>query len=94
MVDCGSTELRRGLLHVELRHLEQIEGLVADVEAKPDGLAATDRRTVLVSTIPGIAQRTAEVIVTALDDAGRFKTGRPCLRSRSGLGDVARGSAR
>jgi transposase len=84
LVECESTELWRGLLHVELRHLEQIDELVADVEAKLDGLAATDRRTVLVSTIPGVAQRTAEVIVTALDKACRFKTRRQ-VASYAGL---------
>jgi transposase len=84
LVECKSTELWRGLLHVELRHLDQIEALVADVEAKLDGLAASDRRTVLVSTIPGVAQRTAEVIVTALDDVRRFKTARQ-VASYAGL---------
>ncbi|MHC4065842.1 MAG: IS110 family RNA-guided transposase [Planctomycetota bacterium] len=84
LVECESRELWRGLLHTELRHLEQIEGLVAEVEAKLDGLAAADRRTVLVSTIPGVAQRTAEVIVTALDEVRRFKTARQ-VASYAGL---------
>jgi len=84
LVECESTELWRGLLHIELRHLEQIDGLVADMEAKLDGLAAADRRTVLVSTIPGVAERTAEVIVTALDEVRRFKTARQ-VASYAGL---------
>ncbi len=84
LVECESTELWRGLLHVELRHLEQIDEFVAEVEAKLDGLAAADRRTVLVSTIPGVAQRTAEVIVTALDEVRRFKTARQ-VASYAGL---------
>lgn len=84
LVECESTELWRGALFVELRHLEQIEALVADVEAKLDGLAATDARTVLLRTIPGIAQRTAEVIVTTIDQARRFKTARQ-VASYAGL---------
>ncbi len=84
LVECESTELWRGVLFVELRHLEQIETLVADVEAKLDGLAATDARTVLLRTIPGIAQRTAEVIVTTIDQARRFKTARQ-VASYAGL---------
>ncbi len=84
LVECESTELWRGVLFVELRHLEQIEALVADVEAKLDGLAATDARTVLLRTIPGIAQRTAEVIVTTIDQARRFKTARQ-VASYAGL---------
>ncbi|MHC4092349.1 MAG: IS110 family transposase, partial [Planctomycetota bacterium] len=33
LVECESRELWRGLLHIELRHLEQIDGLVAEAEA-------------------------------------------------------------
>jgi transposase len=84
LVDCNSSELWRGLLHVELQRLDQLEELTADVEAKLDGLAATDRRTQLVSTIPGVGVRTAEVIVTALDEARRFRTSRQ-VASYAGL---------
>jgi transposase len=84
LVECEATELWRGVLGVELRHLEQVEALVADVEAKLDGLAAADVRTVLLRTIPGVAQRTAEIIVTTLDQARRFKTARQ-VASYAGL---------
>ena len=84
LVDCAARELWRGLLHVELQRLDQLEALVADGEAKLDGLAATDRRTRLVSTIPGVGVRTAEVIVTALDDARRFRSARQ-VASYAGL---------
>lgn len=84
LVECESTELWRGLLHLELRHLEQLDGLVTELEAKLDGLAVADGRTKLISTIPGIAERTAEVIVTALDDVRRFKTARQ-VASYAGL---------
>jgi transposase len=84
LVECEATELWRGVLGIELRHLEQIEALGVEVEAKLDGLAATDVRTVLLRTIPGVAQRTAEVIVTAIDQARRFKTARQ-VASYAGL---------
>ena len=84
LVECEATELWRGVLGIELRHLEQIEALVAEVEAKLDGLAAADARTVLLRTIPGVAQRTAEIIVTTLDQARRFKTARQ-VASYAGL---------
>lgn len=84
LVECDSLELWRGVLDAELRHLEQIEALVADVEAKLDGLAAADARTVLLRTIPGVAQRTAEIIVTTVDQARRFKTARQ-VASYAGL---------
>lgn len=79
-----SSAKRRGVLGVEVRHLEQIETLVADVETELDGLAAADARTVLLRTIPGVAQRTAEIIVTTLDQVRRFKTGRQ-VASYAGL---------
>jgi transposase len=84
LVECEGSELWRGVLGIELRHLEQIEGLVVEAETKLDGLAATDARTVLLRTIPGVAQRTAEVIVTAIDQARRFKTARQ-VASYAGL---------
>jgi transposase len=84
LVECDSLELWRGVLFIELQHLEQIETLVADVEAKLDGLAAADARTVLLRTIPGVAQRTAEIIVTTIDQARRFKTARQ-VASYAGL---------
>jgi transposase len=82
--ECQSTELWRGLLHIELRHLDQLEELLAGMEAKLDGMAAADARTVLLRTIPGVAQRTAEVIVTTLDITRRFKTARQ-VASYAGL---------
>jgi transposase len=84
LVECEATELWRGVLGIELQHLEQIEALVVDVEAKLDGLAAVDARTVLLRTIPGVAQRTAEIIVTTIDQARRFKTARQ-VASYAGL---------
>jgi transposase len=84
LVECETSELWRGLLHVELQRLDRLEELIVDVEAKLDGLAATDRRTMLVSTIPGVGTRTAEVIVTALDEARRFRSARQ-VASYAGL---------
>jgi len=84
LVECESTELWRGVLGIELQHLEQIAARVLDVEAKLDGLAAADARTVLLRTIPGVAQRTAEIIVTTIDQARRFKTARQ-VASYAGL---------
>jgi transposase len=74
--ECVPAELWRGLLRLELDHLEQTETLLAEVEDKLDELARTDKRVRLVRTIPGIGPRTAEAIVTAIDDPQRFANGR------------------
>lgn len=84
LAECAWTELWRGLRWVEFRRLDHLEELVTGMEAKLDELAAADPRTVLVRTIPGVATRMAEVIVTALDDARRFKTARQ-VASHAGL---------
>jgi transposase len=74
--DCRPDELWRGVLHTELAHLEQIEKLVATVTDKLDALGRSDPGVVLLRTIPGVGPRTAEVIVTVLDQPRRFATRR------------------
>jgi transposase len=84
LATCDALELWRGMLGVELQHLEQLEALLADVDAQLDRLVAADARTVLLCSIPGVAERTAEVLVTTLDQARRFKTARQ-VASYAGL---------
>lgn len=76
LADCGPAELWRGLLHSELEHLEQTEKLVATVTDKLDELGQCDPAVGLLRTIPGVGPRTAEVIVTVLDQPQRFATRR------------------
>lgn len=66
-------ELWRGELHVELQALEQIAGLLKQVEAKLEALAAADTRVAQLQTIPGVGPRLAEVVVAVIDDPKRFK---------------------
>jgi transposase len=73
---CGPEELWRGLLHVELRRLEALLRLRRDLESKLDERARADARTRRLLTIPGVGPRTAEVIVSVLDDAQRFRSRR------------------
>lgn len=80
---CEPTALWRGMLEIELRRLEGLWRLIAEVEVTLDALALSDRRTFLVSTVPGVGIRTAEVIVTVLDDAKRFKSLRQVRRMRA-----------
>jgi transposase len=73
---CDPDNLWRGLLWTELQHLTQLDTLRAQVEAKLDDLARQDHRVRLVQTIPGVGPRTAEAMVTAIDDPHRFANAR------------------
>lgn len=84
LAKCEMTELWRGMLEIELRRLEALIELLAEIDAQLDKLAHADRRTVLVETMPGVGFRTAEAIVTVLDDPRRFKTRRQ-LAAYAGL---------
>lgn len=76
LAECGPEELWRGLLKTELEHLQQVEGLVATVTAKLDALAKGDPQVARLRSIPGVGPRTAEVIVTVLDQPQRFRSRR------------------
>lgn len=73
---CSATELWRGMLEVELQRLDGLAELLRTVTTRLDGLAQADPRTVLVASIPGVGWRTAEAIVTAIDDPHRFRSRR------------------
>jgi len=69
-------ELWRGQLDIELRALAQVRGLIDEVEARLEELAASDGRVRRLRTIPGVGPRLAEVVVTAIDDPHRFTNGK------------------
>jgi transposase len=71
-VDTG--ELWRGQLDIELQALDQVEGLVKQIEAKLEALAKADKRVEQLQTIPGVGPRLAEVVVATIDDPKRFKS--------------------
>jgi transposase len=81
---CPPTELWRGVLHLELQHLADLARATKAVEAKLDERAQHDGRVELLQSIPGVGPRTAEVIVTALDDPRRFRNSRQ-VASYAGL---------
>ncbi len=82
--ECAGTELWRGVLHLDLQRLTELAAAVRVLEAKLDELAQQDQRVELLQSIPGIGPRTAEVIVTALDDPRRFRNSRQ-VASYAGL---------
>jgi len=71
-----ATSLWRGELHEELTALRQIEGRIARVESRLDGLSRGDKRVGLLRTIPSVGPRTAELLVAVLDDPRRFGNGK------------------
>jgi len=76
LAECSPTELWRGQLDVELTHLDSLAQQLADVERRLEGIAKDDQCIRRVQTIPGVGRRTAEAIVTALDDVDRFDNAR------------------
>jgi transposase len=73
LLDVACDELWRGQLDIDLQALEQIEGLIQQVEARPEAIAKADERVQRLQTIPGVGPRLAEVLVATIDDASRFK---------------------
>jgi len=72
--EVDAEELWRGQLDIELQALEQIEGLVKQVEVKLEALAKSNERVALLQTIPGVGPRLSEVVVAMIDDPMRFKS--------------------
>ncbi len=72
--DCTEDELWRGQLHTELRALEHVGKLLADLEEGLDRLVAGDERIQRLKTVPGVGNRLAEMVVTTLDCPERFKS--------------------
>jgi transposase len=69
-------DLWRGELDQYLTDLDQISGLLKQVEKKLDAIAKADSRVQRVMQIDGVGRITAEVIVTAIDNAKRFESAR------------------
>jgi transposase len=71
---CGSLELWRGQLHLELSMLKSVLELIKEVDLKLDAIQTADARVVKLKTIPGVGPRLAELVVATIDDPKRFKT--------------------
>ena len=81
---CGLEELWRGELEVELTLLNVLWEQLDQVEKQLEQMAKQEERIKLLMTIPGVGRRTAEVIVTVLDDPHRFENARQ-VSSYAGL---------
>ena len=73
LTDCDPVELWRGELTVLLARHRFLEEQLRAVEAALDRLAAAHAGVRLLTTIPGVGVRTAEVIAAYLGDGRRFK---------------------
>jgi transposase len=74
--ECDGDNLWRGQLDLELRLLEAVQQLIKEADKRLDQLASTDERVTRLRTIPQVGTRLAELVVSTLDDARRFKTAR------------------
>jgi len=76
LAECEMEELWRGQLDLELTQLDSLTQQLAAVEKRLEEIAKNDDRIRRVQTIPGVGRKTAEVLVTALDDVHRFENSR------------------
>ena len=74
--DCSMEELWQGQLDIELTQLDSLSEQLTEVERRLEVIAKEDKRIQRLQTIPGVGRKTAEVLVTALDDVNRFNNAR------------------
>lgn len=72
--ECEPEELWRGELQLLLERHRFLEEQIGDVESKLDALAKGDERVTLLTSVPGVGVRTAEVIAVHLGEATRFRS--------------------
>lgn len=72
--ECDTNNLWRGQLDLELKMLEAVQGWIKEADKKLDAIASKDDRVRRLKTIPQVGSRLAELVVSTIDDAKRFKT--------------------
>jgi len=73
LADCGPEELWRGELTLLLSRHRFLEAQIREVEATLDGMAERSAAVQLLTTVPGVGVRTAEVIAAHLHAGRRFR---------------------
>lgn len=76
LADCSMDDLWRGQLDLELTQLDTLSEHLQQVNKRLEAIAKEDDRIQRLLTIPGVGRKTAEALVTALDDPHRFKNSR------------------
>ena len=76
LADCSNDDLWRGQLDMELTELERQRLTLREIDHKLAALAEQDERIQLLTSVPGVGRKTAEVIATHLDRPERFANAR------------------
>jgi transposase len=76
LAECAMEDLWKGQLDLELTQLDSLTEQLAEIECRLEAIAKQDHRIERLQTIPGVGRKTAEVLVTALDDVHRFDNAR------------------
>src|SRR5262249_24330149 len=71
--ECSATELRRGELSALIARHRFLDGQIREVEAALDALAKSSPAVQLLTSVPGVGVRTAEVIAAHLHDGRCFR---------------------
>lgn len=74
--ECQVDEFWQGELDLELKSLDALWQQLQSVDEQLEKIAQEDEQVQLLQTIPGVGRRTAEVIVSILDDPRRFQNAR------------------
>jgi transposase len=74
LTECAAGELWRGELHLLIERRGAVEEQIALIEHRLDALAAASPAVRLLTSVPGVGVRTAEVIAVYLGDARRFRS--------------------
>jgi transposase len=70
--ECTDENLWCGMLHEELLSLSHSQARLASVSSKLDQMAESNKRVIRLKTVPGVGNRTAEIVIAMLDDSSRF----------------------
>jgi len=73
LADCGPDELWQGEVAVLIARHRFLDGQIREVEATLDGLAKQSAAVQLLTSVPGVGVRTAEVIAAHLHAGRRFR---------------------
>ena len=73
---CGTDQLWKGELNLELRQLEAIEKCIDQTENRLDELAENDENIKILRSIKGVGPRLSEALAAFVDEPARFKTGK------------------
>jgi transposase len=89
LAQCSPDQLWRGLLALALTEYRHLLALLKQAEIRLDALAKADAGVRILESIPGVAARTAEGIVSYLGEPKRFQTRSGCSISACLSGGMA-----